>query len=216
MTMRVAIGVFAEPPLPSQCLPKLLAAYTPEWVCGLYAAMLRDTLDGLQSIDASEYLVFCRDADGDGVRALERHVPVPWVIVRDITDAASAFARLGAHDGLAILVRSDAPSSPMEPLAEAIVGKEGPFALLGPLDDGGAWLLGAARVAPSAFQELPWQSAGLTAMMRAQCTEAALPLVELPNATAVEEPDAFSKLLEELRRYPERAPRTAQFIVTRA
>jgi hypothetical protein len=35
MTMRV--GVFAELPLPGRCLPRLLAAHTPEWVAGLYA-----------------------------------------------------------------------------------------------------------------------------------------------------------------------------------
>ena len=70
-----AIGVFAEAPLPGACLTGLLAAHAPEWVAGLYAAMLRDTLDGLLSITADRYVVLAPDDDH---AVLARHAPAPW------------------------------------------------------------------------------------------------------------------------------------------
>jgi glycosyltransferase A (GT-A) superfamily protein (DUF2064 family) len=219
--MRVGIGVFAEPPLPGRCRTKLLAAHGPEWTAGLYAAMLRDTLDGLQSLDASDYLVFCSDGEDDaakqrGRECLERHVHAPWEIVTDEADASSALARLGASESLAILARSDAPSAPIDVLAEAIVeADEQPFVALGATDGGDAWLLALSHIAPPLFANLPWGSPELAATIRVRCNKAKARLVELPTTTVVEHPSGVVALLDELRRHPERAPRTAPFMVTR-
>ena len=213
--MRVAIGVFAEPPLPGLCRTKLLAAHDPEWAAGLYAAMLRDTLDGLQSIDASEFLVF---ASKDGEPSLERHLPAPWQIVTDVADAAGALRRLGAANGIAILHRSDAPSAPIAPLAEAIgmnMAAE-PFAALGPVDDGSAWVLALSGLDAHFFEGVGWESTELAATIRLRCKKMQTTLRELPPAVIVDEPSGVLALMDELRKNPERAPRTAQFLVTRS
>ena len=208
------IAVLAEVPLPGRCLPNLLAAHAPEWVTGLYAAMLRDTLDGLQSIDASEYVVFA--ADEEAARALASHVPAPWRIVAGIVDASAAFASLGATNGSAILARSDAPSAPIMPVLEALAASSAaPSVMLGPSEDGRAWLVGR-RGRDTPVADLPWGSPELAATMRARCTKSSIMLRELPIATIVDQPSAVLALLEELRRHPERAPRTAQFVVTHA
>ncbi|MBX3261900.1 MAG: hypothetical protein KF782_19605 [Labilithrix sp.] len=226
-TTRVA--VLAEPPLPGRCLPGLLAAHEPEWVAGLCAAMLRDTLDGLQSVDASEYLVFA-SGDDEALRVLARHVPAPWRLVGGVADASAAFAKLGrssgatdeatgAPDGVTLLARGDAPSAPIEPLVALLSTTGGaairaPLAILGRSEDGRAWLLGA-RAVGDLTADLPWDSPELAAAVCVRCARADVPVVELPRSAIVDAPSAVLALLEELRRHPERAPRTAQFIVTR-
>ncbi|MDF2694962.1 MAG: hypothetical protein K0S65_3345 [Labilithrix sp.] len=213
MTTRSVIGVLAKPPLPGRCLPKLLAAHAPEWVAGLYAAMLRDTLDGLLSIDASRYVVFAEAGD-EVTSVLARHVPAPWEIFNGVTEATTALQQLAANDSVGLLARSDAPSAPIDPILDAIArGGDKPFALLGPAEAGSAWLVGGRGLDPI-LGKLPWGSPELAATIRVQCTRTVLPLHELPTANVVDEPSAVLALLEELRRHPERAPRTAHFVVT--
>lgn len=209
------IGVFAEAPLPGRCLSNLLTAHAPEWVSGLYAAMLRDTLDGLQSIDAREYIVFA-PADDEATSALARHVPAPWQIVAGVGDVSAAMARLRGESGLALLARSHAPSAAIEPLVDlASSPGDASFAVLGPAEEGDAWLVGIARTDPLLVRALPWASPELAATIRVRCNRAALTLHELPAATVVDAPSAVLALLDELRRFPERAPRTAHYVVTR-
>ncbi len=215
ITSEVRIGVFAEAPLPGRCSSKLLAAHAPEWATGLYASMLRDTLDGLLSIDAREYVVFGPD-DDEGSAALARHVPAPWQIARGIETVAGAVTRLEADRAIAILARSDAPSAAIDPLAQVLASVgTGAFAVLGPADHGDAWLVGIARAAALIGRDLPWTGPEVAATMRVRCTRAGIELHELPPATIVDEPSAVLTLLEELRRHPERAPRTAHYVVSR-
>ena len=177
--------------------------------------MLRDTLDGLQSIDAREYVVFA-PVDDEATSALARHVPAPWQIVGDVGDVGAAMARLEGGSGLALVARSDAPSAAVERLVDlASSPADAPFAILGPAEGGDAWLVGIARTDPLLVRDLPWASPELAATVRVRCTRAALALHELPPATVVDEPSAVLTLLDELRRFPERAPRTAHYVVTR-
>ena len=166
--MKTAIGVIARAPLAGRCKASLLAAHSPEWVAGLCAAMLRDTLDGLQSVTADDYVVFVApvapmpgEEAGDDVLVklaldvLKRHVPAPWELVALQGDdegalmvhALGAMFERGAT--YAVLAGSDAPSFPTEPLAEALadttVGAAGEV-LLGPSDNGGYYILGVSRV----------------------------------------------------------------------
>ena len=54
----------------------------------------------------------------------------------------------------------------------------------------------------------------LASTMRVRCTRAGLDLHDVPPSTIVDEPSAVLTLFEELRRHPERAPRTAHYVVT--
>ena len=100
------------------------------------------------------------------------------------------------------------------PLATAINSDEESFVVLGAMEDGNAWLLALCRVDAQLFATLPWGSPELAATIRVRCNKLGIPLFELPPTTVVEQPSGVLALLEELRRHPERAPRTAQFVVT--
>jgi rSAM/selenodomain-associated transferase 1 len=234
--MRLAIGVLARAPLPGRCKAGLLAAHGAEWVAGLYAAMLRDTLDGLQSVTADDYVVFVAPAEpapgeeaGDEVLTklafdvLARHVPAPWELVAQEGDDHGArmehalgamFARGATY---ALLAGSDAPSFPTEPLAEAIADDTlASDVLLGPSEDGGYYVIGMSRVQPRLVRDMPWGTPAMMDTTRLRCRELGLAIRELPKWYDVDHPSDVMKLLDEVRKHPERAPRTAHFMANHA
>jgi uncharacterized protein len=228
---RTAIGVMALAPVPGRCKTRLLAAHPAEWVSGLYAAMLRDTLDGLQAVSADEYLVFVAPTEGGeadtklAFEVLARHVPAPWqLIAQEGADLGarvehalqSMFAR-GAE--YALLSGSDAPSFPTEPLEEALADEATRNqVLIGPSEDGGYYVIGmsasVSRVEPRLVRDIPWSTPAVMETTRLRCKELGLTLRELPKWYDVDEPSDVLVLIEELRKHPERAPRTAQFMIT--
>lgn len=228
---RTAVGVMVRPLEAERCKPKLLAGYSAPWVVGLYAAMLRDTLDGLQAIDAFHHVVFlasedatdATDRESDEVMRLARHVPAPWEIVVQtggdrgarMRQAFEAMFAQGAE--YAWLAVSDTPSVPTDPIRAFSARKEAPVEIvLGPSEDGGCYVLGMPRLEAHVLHEIPWSTADVSATIRARCADGALALRELPIGYDVDDPEGVRRLFEELRRHPERAPRTAQFLVTTA
>ena len=233
--MRTAVGVMARAPLPGRCKTRLLAAHGAEWVAGLYAAMLRDTLDGLQSVTADDYVVFVAPVpadDGAGAGdqeartklafdVLARHVPAPWELVAQRGEdvgacVESAFASMFERGaGYALLASSDAPSFPPEPLAEAFADPETRGqVLVGPSDDGGYYVIGMSRVEPRLVRDIPWSTPAVMETTRLRCKELGLVIRELPSWYDVDHPSDVMRLMEELRKQPELAPRTAHFLVT--
>jgi len=209
----IAIGVLAEVPLPEKCKTRLLAAHPAEWIAGLYAAMLRDTLDGLLSIDNVSDHIVCRPADvsDEEANALGRHVHAPWTIATDAVSVMNAER--------VVLARADAPAAAIEPLLHALATPTPPRVIVGASTRGLVWLVAMIGVKESRgaiLRELPWDHPEALAMIRVRCTRSSVPLEELPTAIVVDEPSEVFDLINELRRHPDRAPRTAQFVVTRA
>ncbi len=213
------VGVLAHAPIGGRCKPGLLEAYGAGWVAGLYASMLRDTLDGLQAIDADDYVVFTT-AEEDALSVLARHVPAPWRLV-DLAEPAPAarleraLSSLLGDGGRALLVVSDAPSCPTEPLAAALAKDwdEGGL-VLGPSEDGGVYAFATTALLPEIFRDAPFGTPALLPLMRARCIELGVNVRELPTWYDVDRPSDVLRLQDELRRFPERAPRTAQYFVT--
>ncbi len=229
--LTIAIGVMARAPLPGCCKRNLLAAHGPEWVAGLYAAMLRDTLDGLQSVTADDYVVFVAPLDDDdeqtgnahAFEVLARHVPAPWELVpQEGKDRGAcmthAFGVLfGRGASYALLSDSDAPSAPCDPLVEACADEATRTqVLIGPSDDGGYYVIGMPRAEPRLMHDIPWSTPAVLEVTRVRCREVGLSLRELPHWYDVDEPSDVLRLADELRKNPQRAPRTAQFLVTNA
>jgi glycosyltransferase A (GT-A) superfamily protein (DUF2064 family) len=211
----VAIGVFAQAPIAGACKKRLLAAHPAEWVASLYAAMLRDTLDGLQAIDAVSHTVFAIDDP----EALARHVPAPWNVSSPAPDVATALASLAASADVAVVATPDAPTAPTEPLASALIELAGSpkSALLAPTDQGGAFLFAANHAIDArVWKSLPWRTPAFAETLRVRCKELSLPLMEIPPWYTVDAPSDVLRLLDELRKNPERAPRIAQFFVKNA
>jgi len=216
-----AVGVLASAPLVGRCKRGLLAAHSPEWVAGLHAAMLRDTLDGLQAVDAAHYAVFVEDADAEALATLARHVPAPWELVPLRADERGArleeaFDALFARGvSYAVLVASEAPSAPTDELAAATRDPALRGGLVvGPSENGGFHVLGASHAVPRILVDLPWETPAVLDTLRVRCRERGLPMHALSPWYDVHAPSDVLRLIDELRKYPERAPRTAHFLVT--
>ena len=215
----LAIGVLARAPLPGRCKQGLLAAHSPEWVAGLHAAMLRDTLDGLQAIDAAHHVVFVEDADEGALASLARHVPAPWELVPLVGEERgarleTAFAALLARGArFAVLAASDAPSAPTDALA---IDETHEGLVIAPTEDGGFHALGGARLEPGLLVDLPWGTPAVLDTLRLRCRARSVAVRELPAWYDVDHPSDVLRVIDELRKHPERAPRTAQFLVTSA
>lgn len=223
---RTCIGVLARAPTPEACRSSLLAAHPPRWVAGLDAAMLRDTLDGLLSVTADEYLVFAaplgaQEGEQTALEILARHVPAPWELIAQtesdlgarMEHALGAMFDRGAT--FALLVETDAPSLPTEPIEQALADEaKRAGVIVGPTEDGAFYALGMPRLEPGIVRDLPWGTPAVLETTRLRCKAAGLRLTELPRWYDVDDPTDVLTLIEELRKHPERAPRTAQFIVT--
>jgi glycosyltransferase A (GT-A) superfamily protein (DUF2064 family) len=222
--MKTAIGVMARAPAEGRIASRLLAAHSARWVAGLYAAMLRDTLDGLQSIEAERYVVFAAPLPGDAdstaaIEVLARHAPSPWELVpqrgADVgARVAGAIETLTGSAARGVLVAADAPSLPTAPIADALSASDD--VLLGPSKDGTYWLVATRKPEPRLFSEMPWKTPALLESTRSRCKELGLSLRELDAWYRVDDPSDVLDLVDELRKHPERAPRTAQFLVTHA
>lgn len=221
--MKTAVGVMAEAPLPGLCKARLLAAHSAEWVTALSAAMLRDTLDGLQAVPADDYIVFVEAPSELAFEVLMRHVPSPWRLVAQCGDdpgARSEHALATMFEGgatYALLSGADAPSFPTDPLTAAMAD-HAPCSeiLVGPREDGGTYVIGMPRLEPRLLRDIPWDTPAVAETIRLRCRELGLSLRELPKAYDVDEPPDVLLLLDEMRRHPERAPRTAQFLIKNA
>jgi hypothetical protein len=201
----VTLIAFADPPLPGRCLPALLEGYTAEWAAGLYAAMLRDTLDGLQSIDGAEHWVLASCDDAEGRSALERHLPAPWRLAQ---------GAIAPRAELVVLARSEAPAARIDELVALLEARDGPIAAVGRA--GEAWLVATSADLVSEPIGSSDVMAIAEAALRARSSSPELIVHELAPAQGVRTASDVVALLEELRRHPERAPRTAQYLVTRS
>lgn len=218
----------ARAPVPGKCKTRLLAAHSPSWVAGLYAAMLRDTLDGLSSVTADDYLVFAAPLSTDegeepAPHVLQRHVPAAWEIIPQQGEDLGArmehalgvmFSRGATY---ALLSGTDAPSVPTAPI-EALLRDETQRdrVTLGPSEDGGYYLIGLPRLEVTLLRDMPWSTPAVMETTRRRCEDAGLAVALLPKWYDVDEPGDVLRLIDELREHPERAPRTAQLLVSGA
>ena len=223
--MNLAVGVMARAPLPGGCKTRLLAVYDRHWVADLYAAMLGDTLDAFGRLDAVTRIVFVAPSDDERAEAaLEPHVPRGWQIVVQRGDDLGAriehaFGVLFTSGADCALVSgSDAPTLALAPLNAALssMGDGRDEVLLAPCDDGGYSLVALTRPQPRLFASMPWSTPRVLGETRERALAAGLQIRELPNGYDVDAPADVARLAEELRRAPERAPRTAAALKTRA
>lgn len=224
--MKTIVGVLAEPPVPGRCKQHLLAAHGAEWVSGLYAAMLRDLLDGAQAIDADDYVVLAapEPSPQEVLEVLVRHVPVPWKIVAQPSGERGArilhglevlLERAGGEPNVAVLFAGDAPSFDTEPIATAVAALADDDALaVAPAESGEVRAIAATRLPREVLRDLPWETPAVLETIRARCKDLGVPLRELPAWYTVDEPSDVLRLLDELRKHPDRAPRSAQYLTT--
>lgn len=215
MTRELTVFVIADAPAPGACLPELVTSFGEPNTARLYAAVLRDTLDGFLDADAQRFVVLGPPGAGD---VLERHVHAPWVVelVAGDLDARLQHA-LRRADGHAVLVaRGDVPTAPMESLAAItrhLREATEPKAAIGPRDDANeepraAWLFGVSHA-----ESAPEVASFATAAAAAREAYLGEALLVAEPAYAIVGLGDLNRLSAELRSHPDRGPRCADFFV---
>lgn len=216
--MTTTICVVARAPLAGRCKPKIAKVFGPEFAAKLCAAMLRDTLDGLNAIDVDRHVTTYLVEDG-ATAALGNHVHPPWALAPQpegdlgcaIVHAAETFGK----DGPLLLARTDSPTFDTDEAEKALkrLTSDEADVVLAPTADGGFHFIATRTFAPRMFEDVPWSTAEVVTTIRARCAELALRLEELPEHYDVDSQEDLERLVMELKAHPNRAPRTAEFLV---
>ena len=170
MTKRIA--VFARRPEPGRVKTRLSPALPAELASQLYAAMLNDTLETVRQARADSRTVFWADVPDESrsPAGFFWHSQKGAELGARLSDA---FDTLLADGGHAVTVGSDCPGLTPALLERALEALEHADLVLGPATDGGYWLIGLARPAPTLFQNMEWSTDAVFSRTLARAAEAA-------------------------------------------
>jgi rSAM/selenodomain-associated transferase 1 len=213
--MTTTIGVMARAPVAGRCKTRLAASVGDARAAELCRAMLLDTLAGIERVFASDRLVVMAAPEHGGAPLLRALTPPRWEVVEQEGEGlggrlAHAFTTLAARGEPVALVDSDSPTASWEAAGRALARLRGPRRVcMGPCTDGGYWLIAMTTIELRILEGIAWSTPSVAPETRARCAALGLALEELPVGHDVDGPDDLAWLREELRRHPERAPRTA-------
>lgn len=192
----------------AECLP---AASIPE----LYRCLLHDSIALAQSLDGVETAIMSPAGD---VEELSRIAGAGVTVVgQNGTGLGAALASVFSHFTALgrrriVAFNSDSPHLPVSELRKAFEVLNSYDLVIGPTQDGGYYLVGAKASHPGLFASsaMGTKSALESLLSHARSLELSVGFTE--TFYDVDLPTDLSQLTEELRRTPERAPRSAQWL----
>jgi len=217
--------IMAKAPRAGMVKTRLAHSLSPEAVTAFYCCLLDDTLALARSLDDVEVAIMCPDSDVD---ELVRLAGMPSAgkaasvvaqkgegLAAGLTSVFAHFAeghRTNAAQRRVIAFNSDSPHLPRSVLEDAFVTLAAHDVVVGPTYDGGYYLVGAKASHPTLFagDGMGTSSALERLLARARALELsvgfAAPFYDIDVA------DDLTRLAEELRLAPARAPRTAAWL----
>jgi rSAM/selenodomain-associated transferase 1 len=212
--------VMAKAPRPGAVKTRLAQSLSVEAVTELYCCLLDDTLALARSLGDVEIAIMCPDSD---VSELARLAGTPLAgkaasvvaqkgegLAAGLTSVFAHFAE--GHQRRVIAFNSDSPHLPRSVLEDAFETLAAHDVVVGPTHDGGYYLVGAKASHPTLFagDGMGTSSALERLLARAQALELsvgfAAPFYDIDVA------DDLTRLAEELRLAPAKAPRTAAWL----
>ena len=207
----------AKAPRPGEVKTRLTPSLSAEAVTAFYCCLLDDTLTLAQSLqmDNVEVAIMCPEADVNELAELAgREVSV--VAQKGVGLAAglaSVFAHFaGKHQRRVIAFNSDSPHLPPSILEAAFEMLAAHDVVIGPTHDGGYYLVGAKASHPTLFagDGMGTSSALERLLVRARALDLSVGLAD--HFYDIDVADDLTRLAEELRVDPAKAPRTAAWL----
>src|SRR5579863_4140068 len=207
--------IMAKAPRPGAVKTRLAASFSPAAVADFYRCLLDDTLTLARSLGDVEVAIMCPGSD---VNELERLTGNEANVVAQTGEGLAAgltsvFAHFAASGRQRVAAfNSDSPHLPRSVLEAAFETLAAHDVVVGPTHDGGYYLVGAKASHPTLFagDGMGTSSALERLLSRARALELfvgfAAPFYDIDVA------DDLTRLAEELRLAPERAPRTAAWL----
>ena len=205
----------AKAPRPGMVKTRLTQGLPVEAVTELYHCLLNDTLALARSLSDVEVAIMCPDTDvnelvqlaGSEVRVVAQKGEG---LAAGLTSVFAHFAE--GHQRRTIAFNSDSPHLPRSVLEDAFETLAAHDVVVGPTHDGGYYLVGAKTFHPTLFARdgMGTSSALERLLSRARALELSVSFAA--PFYDVDVVDDLTRLAEELRLAPARAPRTAQWL----
>jgi uncharacterized protein len=212
--------IMAKAPRPGAVKTRLASTLSPAAVTDFYCCLLDDTLALARSLGDVEVAIMCPDSDVNELAQLAgKHLPGNETSVvaqkgeglaAGLTSVFAHFAE--GHQRRIIAFNSDSPHLPRSVLEDAFERLAAHDVVVGPTHDGGYYLVGAKASHPTLFagDGMGTSSALERLLSRAGTLELsvgfAAPFYDIDVV------DDLTRLAEELRLTPSRAPRTAAWL----
>jgi len=204
--------VMAKAPRPGMVKTRLAQRLPVEAVTELYRCLLDDTIALARSLATVEVAIMCPASDVEELTRLARDV-VDVVaqkgegLAAGLTSVFEHFAAPGLQRVVAF--NSDSPHLPASVLGSAFEALTDHDMVVGPTHDGGYYLVGAKAVHPALFDgdDMGTKSALESLLTRARGLQLSVAFTDPFYDIDVE--SDLTRLAEELRLAPARAPRTA-------
>ena len=207
--------IMAKAPRPGTVKTRLAPSLSPAAVTDFYCCLLDDTLALAASLGDVEVAIMCPRSD---VRDLTRLVGNTAMVVPQRGEGLAAgltsvFAHFAAHRQRRIIAfNSDSPHLPRSVLEKAFETLAAHDLVVGPTHDGGYYLVGAKTSHPTLFEGdgMGTTSALERLLSRVRILELSVNFAE--PFYDVDIADDLTRLADELRLDPTRAPRTAVWL----
>jgi hypothetical protein len=212
--------IMAKAPRAGAVKTRLASSLSPEAVTDFYRCLLEDTLALARSLDNVRVAIMCPDSDvSELTRLASSEASGSEVSVVAQTGAGlaagltSVFAHFAENRGQhTIAFNSDSPHLPSSVLEDAFETLTEHDVVVGPTHDGGYYLVGAKASYPTLFANdgMGTSSALERLVSRVRTLELSVGFAD--RFYDIDIADDLTRLAEELRLAPERAPRTAAWL----
>jgi hypothetical protein len=207
--------IMAKAPRPGAVKTRLVPRLSPAAVTAFYGCLLDDTLALARSLGDVEVAIMCPDSD---VNELAQLAGSDVSVVAQKGDGLAAgltsvFAHfVEGHQRRVIAFNSDSPHLPRSVLEGAFETLAAHDVVVGPTHDGGYYLVGAKASHPTLFggDGMGTSSALERLLSRVRALELSLGFAD--TFYDIDVAEDLTRLAEELRLAPARAPRTAAWL----
>jgi hypothetical protein len=204
----------AKAPRPGAVKTHLASTLSPEAVIDFYCCLLEDTLTLARSLGDVEVAIMCPDSDLNELTpmAINQETVVAQKGEGLAAGLTSVFAHFATAERRVIAFNSDSPHLPRSVLEVAFETLVSHDLVVGPTHDGGYYLVGAKASHPTLFAN---DGMGTTSALERLLSRAGTLELSVGFADAfydIDVADDLSRLAEELRLAPEKAPRTAAWL----
>jgi rSAM/selenodomain-associated transferase 1 len=207
--------IMAKAPRPGAVKTRLAPSLSPAAVTAFYCCLLEDTLALVRSLCDVEVAIMCPDSDvnelvqlaGDGASVVAQKGEG---LAAGLTSVFAHFAE--GHQRRIIAFNSDSPHLPRSVLEDAFETLAAHDVVVGPTHDGGYYLVGATTSHPTLFagDGMGTRTALERLLSRARDLQLSVGFADL--FYDIDVADDLTRLAEELRLAPARAPRTAAWL----
>jgi len=207
--------IMAKAPRPGAVKTRLTPSLPLQAVAAFYRCLLEDTLALARSLGRVEVAIMCPDSDvnelaslaGQGARVVAQKGEG---LAAGLTSVFAHFAE--GHQRRTIAFNSDSPHLPRSVLEDAFETLTVRDVVVGPTHDGGYYLVGAKAFHPTLFARdgMGTGSALERLLSRARALELSVGFAD--PFYDIDVVDDLTRLAEELRLAPAKAPRTAVWL----